>query len=352
MKEEFIWNIFSAQQEFGKLSRDKYDRFPFKKSNFDAQEPIVSRFLHHSGFIPKYPDGKSMAVCISHDVDVLINSKWPLKTMVNQQVKAFLKADFPRIKLNHKYFKRHINTNYSIKNLIDYLKAKNIKSSFYFLSLTPNDQDFNYLVEEVKGEIEYAINNDFEIGLHGGHKAYNSYEKLITEKENLEKTLGQKLDGYRNHYLRLNYPQTLQNLEEANFKYDTTFGFAESIGFRNGMCYPFMPYDSETRKYLKVYELPLMAMDDTLFNYMNLNPINAFNHLVSLTQKVKSVNGVLTLLWHNNEFFTEKGVTFKKIIDFLETQNVWFTTSKNLVEWFEQQGYFEEIKKHLEKIKV
>ena len=352
MREGCIWDIFSAQQELNTFTRDKYDRFPFNKSNFDLKEPLVSKFLYQSGFKPKYPGGKSMAVCISHDVDLLINNKWPLKTMVNQQAKAFLKADLSKIRLINKFSKRHINSKYSLRHMIDFLDEKNIKSTFYFLSLHSDEGDFNYQLNEISEEISYTISNGFEIGLHGGLEAYNNFEKLLLEKENLEKAIGQKVKGYRNHYLKFIYPDTLCNLQKANFLYDTTFGFAESIGFRNGMCYPFAPYDSKSKSYLNIYELPLMVMDDTLFNYMKLTPNSSFDHVVTLTEKVKSVNGVLTLLWHNNEFFTEKGQAFKKIIDFLETQNVWFTTSKNLIEWFSQQGYFEEIKKHLEKIRV
>ena len=44
---------------------------------------------------------------------------------------------------------------------------------------------------------------------------------------------------------------------------------------------------------------PIAAMDATLNRYMQLTPSEALEALERLAKEVKSVDGTLTLLWHN-----------------------------------------------------
>jgi len=84
----------------------------------------------------------------------------------------------------------------------------------------------------------------------------------------LEKVLGKKIVGYRNHYLKFKVPETWGLPKEAGFKYDTTLGYADCVGFRNGMCHPFKPFDLNINSYINILEIPLIIMDRTLFDYM------------------------------------------------------------------------------------
>ncbi len=122
------------------------------------------------------------------------------------------------------------------------------KSSFYFLTVEEGDLDFNFNVEDLDNELGYIIDNGWEVGLHGGHNSYNNLDDVREKKKRLEKVLGKKLIGYRNHYLKFKVPDTWIVLEKAGFKYDTTFGYADAVGFRNGMCHPFKPFNLHTNK--------------------------------------------------------------------------------------------------------
>ncbi len=339
-----IWNTFCAKQELESSERDQYDRFPYGLSKHDVSNPIVSKFLVEKGFQPSYPNGAKMAVVISHDIDLLVNRKWPLKTILNQQVRALIKGNFKQYYESKSKYKSQLITAYSLKNILGYLKSRDIQSSTFFLSLEEGERDFNYSLVEVQDEIEFASKNGFEIGLHGGHTAYKNIDHLQREKKRILAHTEARCIGYRNHYLRFQYPNTLRNLASAGFEYDSTFGFAERIGFRNGMCFPFKPYDSVNEEYLDIVEIPLMAMDDTLFRYMNLNYPEVLANVKDLVQQVKSLGGVFTLLWHNDSFSGERKEAFTEIIDYLENENVWFATNAQLVDWYKQHNYFDEIK--------
>ena len=88
-----------------------------------------------------------------------------------------------------------------------------------------------------------------------------------------------------------------------------------------------------------------------IFKYMNLNNDSAFNHVKKLINSVKLVNGVFTLLWHNNSFDGYNKECFIRIIKFLKKEDVWFATSKQIIEWYQSNSYFKEIKKILQKLR-
>ena len=129
------------------------------------------------------------------------------------------------------------------------------------LSLKPNEKDFNYRVEELETYISEVVDRGFEIGLHGGWEAYKDRNKLHNEKTRLEKTLNKKVEGYRNHYLLFKQPETWKMLHEEGFIYDSTLAFPDGVGFRNGLCSPFKPYDLGAGKPLDIIELPVAVMD-------------------------------------------------------------------------------------------
>ena len=119
----------------------------------------------------------------------------------------------------------------------------NARSSFFFLALDPADQDYEYRIEDLKDEIRTIQDRGWEIGLHGGHEGSVDPDKLRSEKQTLEKVTGTAIKGCRNHYLKFVVPDTWELLRNAGFCYDTTLGYADCIGFRNGMCHPFRPFN-------------------------------------------------------------------------------------------------------------
>ncbi len=159
----------------------------------------------------------------------------------------------------------------------------------------------------------------------------------------LERACNLSVKGYRNHYLRFDRNVTWNVLEECDFLYDTTYGDAYSPGFRNGMCYPFQPYDISHSSFLDIIELPLVYMDDSPKEYLFLDDENAWRLFCDLVEKVRKVNGVFTLLWHNTNL-DPKGIEFyKRAISHLKELDPWFATGQQIVEHYKSKNYFENI---------
>jgi hypothetical protein len=56
------------------------------------------------------------------------------------------------------------------------------KPSFHFQALDQRNLDFNYGIEDLKSELGNIIDKGWEVGLHGGHEAYNDLDETRERK--------------------------------------------------------------------------------------------------------------------------------------------------------------------------
>jgi hypothetical protein len=347
-----IWDIYTAKSEYDPYYLDQYGRVPSLNAPFDVMEPVVSKYLYQQGFKPSYPNNKEFAVCISHDVDWVFNQVHSFKHFAKNSFIQSLKLNFKEIKKYSKELKKYIPENYNLNTTLSFNKKYDFRSSFYFLALNENDEDYRYDIFDIKDQFNAVFNNECEIGLHGGHTAYFDSDKLKIEKNKLEEASTKQIVGYRNHYLKFDIRKTWKNLEKNNFSYDTTYGFANMVGFRNGMCHPFIPFDLPNNCFHTIKEIPLIAMDMTLFKYLfYLNNENSIKLISKLVRTIKKYGGVFTLLWHNNNMLGEKGALYEQIICLLKEENGWFASGNELIDWYEKSNYFMEMDAILKKVK-
>jgi peptidoglycan/xylan/chitin deacetylase (PgdA/CDA1 family) len=147
-----------------------------------------------------------------------------------------------------------------------------------------------------------------EIGLHPSWYSFDDTNELKRQKEALEKALGQEIVSIRQHYLHYDIRNTPRVHAKAGFKYDSTLGFNDNVGFRFGTCYTWHLYDLKAEKELSVMEIPLIVQDGAMLNPskgMRLDADTAFQYVKQITEAVERVGGVLTLLWHPNHIIKE-----------------------------------------------
>ncbi len=327
-----LWEHFTRKEEYNPAFRDCFDRFPYYLSRTrDIFRPKVSEFLKNSGYRPEYPDGKPFAVCLTHDIDMVYRNASSKGIDI---AKSLVKGRIAESKhyLRELSDKRHPLCNF--EEIMDLEERCGATSSFYFLALHTGDQDYAYDIMDVQDDLRAIRDRGWEVGLHGGHEAYGSCEQVRKEKMRLENALGSKVIGYRNHYLRFRVPDTWEHLAEAGFHYDTTFGYADCSGFRNGMCHPFHPYNLHTEAFIDIIEIPLAVMDCALLHpYMKFDYGTALRCVQSLIDNVAESNGVVTILWHNTNLLrdTHERKLYEKILDYCTGKNAWMTSGDHVV---------------------
>ncbi len=323
---DFIAAVFfmlSRWEETVLETRDKHDRFPAQASlayrNGFLDRPIVDEYalILRSwiqyllpGWVPQI---KRPSLLLTHDIDFVRKYINPIKlgTTLFYQLKN--RANLSEILSSVRSFIQeiqHPNSSVYIKGiskLVDISRRNEVKSTFFFQATDPSKYDSGYSINDphIQTVIQRIKDSGFEIGLHPSYDSYDNYQKLVVEKNNLEKQINQEVKSIRQHYLRFKVPLTWEIQSQAGFKTDFSIGYPEMEGFRCGTCHPFHPYDLTNKKEMKILEIPLIVMDRTLMNYRNMNPKQAFDRILEILKRCLEVEGILSLLWHNSSLMDE-----------------------------------------------
>ena len=343
-----ISDIYSAKSEYNTRVKDKLGRTLSGNALHNPLTPVVSEHLYKNGFAPEYPGRKNFCCCVSHDLDTLITSTRSNKAfpVYRGGLKNTAYILWHEVKSQFRKQRTQISQEMHPERVLALADEMSFRSSYYTLALEAGERDHNYNLNEVSDILIQILSQGHEIGLHGGHEAYLSVKKLKEEKSRLTAHVP-SVKGYRNHYLRFKVPHTWHYLREIGFEYDTSYGFHDCVGFRNGMCHPFRPFDLGRNAYIDLVVVPLVVMDSSLVKYMNLNFDDALEVVKGLIDKIKAVNGVFTILWHNTMFHGELLDFFKSVISYVQEQDPWMATTGELVDHFRSAGYLNEMEKIL-----
>lgn len=327
---EELWKRFTRAEEYAPHILDKYDRFPYYASKeHDILEPSVSKYLLDRGFECRYPDGQPFAVCLTHDIDGIYTSAW---FKIIGALVSLKTGDADDFLIKARQLRSRKLPLHNFQEIMALEEKYGARSSFYFLALAPGDKDYSYDVQDIKDELKTMVEAGWEVGLHGGHRAFCDPQALEAEKKRLESALGRSVIGYRNHLLHFQVPETWNHLSHAGFKYDATLGYADCVGFRNGMCHPFKPYDLRADREIDILEIPLTIMDRTLDMYMRLDDRMAWDITRGLIDTVEKYHGVITILWHNTCMQGQKLKLYEKILQYCKEKGAWMTSGEEIAD--------------------
>jgi peptidoglycan/xylan/chitin deacetylase (PgdA/CDA1 family) len=339
--------LLSGWQEYLSTERDQHGRFPYaasvqKKYGFVAL-PVVNYYfdvlktaVEHVSRQLLQPrrwgnHAAEFAAFISHDVDNL-HSGWkaPAKTALQQR----------KLGLFGKLLWQHLTQPDAWDNLEEVAAATaqyGAKSTFFLLPAkgraingTPN-ADYEMTGSEFWQRLSTL---ECTLELHGSIGTATNIQRLLAEDEILDAL------GVRFHYLSWDPIQTPAVIEKSRFLYDSTLGFAEHFGFRHSYCQPFYPFDFANTRATDFLEIPLNVMDATLHhpNYLQLAPAEILPALQPLFAETKKFGGVVSVLWHNQNFDpanTQNGPRqFHEIMTHLQQQGAAFRTGREIWQEF------------------
>ncbi|MCF8388158.1 MAG: polysaccharide deacetylase family protein [Bacteroidales bacterium] len=356
------FHLLSGYQEICVKERDFYDRFPYEQSIQKklgiADIPLVNYYFEwisegikefcklNKLTFKRRKIFNSFGLNLTHDIDQLnfhtINRLlYKIKELSGMVPTTVKKTKLMRqiIKTSLELFKfgRKENPSWNFEELRTLEKKYNFKSSFFFLSKDPKNQDAGYSFDDPRliKLFEQLKKEGCEIGLHGTIGSAKNINKLSMNIRDLEKHAQTKVHGERQHCLVYYYPDTLIRHKEAGLRYDTGLGFAEHEGFRNSYCLPFKPFNFEKDEMIDIWEIPLNVMEVTLFYYRKLKPDDAFKAFEKIIKEVIKFNGIFTLLWHNGATDEDRfpGIqeTYEKILAYIYKENPESMTGNEIV---------------------
>ncbi|MEL7221708.1 MAG: polysaccharide deacetylase family protein [Bacteroidota bacterium] len=147
-----------------------------------------------------------------------------------------------------------------------------------------------------------ATSNWADLGIHPSYASFGQTKQIEKEKQRLEAIIETDVTHSRQHFLRMNLPQTYRQLLAAGIRNDYSMGYANEIGYRAGTSEPFFWYDLEQEAITELCVHPFVAMDVTLKNYLCLSPQQAQEKLKQLQNYCQQEQLQFCTLWHNSSF--------------------------------------------------
>jgi hypothetical protein len=290
-----------------------------------------------------WPKDEIFAVCLTHDIDIV--KYWWLQSMLRafEMLRSgeILKLCILSRKTLNSLIKGE-NPFLNFNRFVKLERACGFKSSFFFLTDGGSLRDVfrnyaaTYSLSAVKKFIIKLKRMGWDVGLHGSFHSYNNFSKLRMEKKKLQEIIESPNFGMRQHFLKLDIPETWRIQEKCGFLFDCTLAHPSLPGFRGSFSFPFYPYDEANDRTLSILEIPLNIMDRTFTKYKRrANPVDVIEKFF---HTVRKSTGLVTILWHNSSVdeggFQGYFKTYKRILDLIKSNDGYGVSANELTEWW------------------
>lgn len=191
-----------------------------------------------------------------------------------------------------------------LKQLFQISEKYGHKNQVNVMGAMPGNHDDGYDVaqEPLRSTLQSALNRGHVVGFHPGYGTCLDSKRFIEEKGRVENAFAVSITSGRQHYLKMQVPETWRIWEKQGIINDGSVGYPDRNGFRAGTCRRFKLFDVEASRVLDVWETPLIVMDGALKASFNegLTPDEAIEKALQLARICKQYGGTFSILWHNS----------------------------------------------------
>ncbi|MDR0798345.1 MAG: polysaccharide deacetylase family protein, partial [Dysgonamonadaceae bacterium] len=306
--------LLTSYEEYYPEKLDSHQRFPLEESllyrNGVLEIPVIDRWanllkleLEKRGYdVSVFGERQFRTIC-TFDIDhpYLYRNKGFIKN-TGGLIRDVLQSKFSEV-MNRIFVQLHQKTDpyfQTILNIEKYFQQGN-RSYYLFILTAGNNQYDRSTIYPVRRFYNYIKSLQLPIiGLHPSYYTLLNNKQLIKEKNKLERILQRKITVNRQHFLRMQLPETFRVLQAAGFQEDFTLTFAQASGFRSGTAVPYFFYDLERDKETSLEIHPTIMMDTTLIHHLKLTPDEAFEKIKKLIDACRQSGGDYVSLWHNS----------------------------------------------------
>ena len=309
----FCFFMLSRYEEYQKHDKDEHDRFEAKesimfKSGFLKEpvvETVISQIKSKIALIRPDIEFKNLSFKIepTFDIDVPFAFKGRRVKTPFLFLKDLLKGNTKRFKYRFKVLFCGVKDPYdNFEWILNQLEKQKLENPIFFVLASNKGKKNNpvYLkntdfIDRIK-----TLNTNGIVGIHPSYESGKSANVMKSEKLKLEDLLKEDLHLSRQHFLKLTFPKTYEQLLSIGINKDYSMAFSKESGFRAGITRPFNWFNlkSDTTTNLRVH--PFCFMDSTYEYEKGLNEELILRELKTLKNSIKNVNGIMGINFHNN----------------------------------------------------
>lgn len=180
---------------------------------------------------------------------------------------------------------------------------------FYFFLVAKEKGKYDKNIDVTNPEYQQlvqSISSKYSVGLHPSWISGDIPSLLTKEKSTLEQIINQTIISSRQHYIRFELPSTYRKLLALGLTNDYSMGYGSINGFRASIATSYYWYDLKNEEKTQLRIHPFCFMDANSYYEQKLSAEAAFEELTQYYTAVKSVNGNLITIWHNNFLGTDE----------------------------------------------
>jgi hypothetical protein len=311
--------LISRYEEYLPHEKDMYGRYAHTNSvafteNF-LQIPLVNLWMKKFVKLLKSHDSRftthdqAFTFLPTYDIDIAYSYlHHSLKVSVGNTFKAIVNRQSSIINEKINVWRKSKPDPFDVYDWLDSLHEKfNLKPVYFFLlaqkrkgydkNISPRNEAMQQLIQRHAKK--------YNTGIHPSWQSGDDENILKNEIEMLKKITEKEVYQSRQHYIRMQFPETYCLLLKNKIKEDHSMGYGSINGFRASIASEFFWYDlkKEEKTDLKIY--PFCFMEANSFFEQKYSAQQAAEELQQYYDAVKSVNGTLITIFHNH-FLTEQ----------------------------------------------
>jgi hypothetical protein len=218
---------------------------------------------------------------------ILLLFKWKFRKMV-QRIRVIKKKK--QDPFDSYEWMDQLNDQFNLRPVYFFLVAK--EKGKYDKNIDVANLEYQQLVQ--------SISSKYSIGLHPSWASGDIPSLLKKEKATLEHITNQNIISSRQHYIRFELPSTYRKLLALGLTNDYSMGYGSINGFRASIATSFYWYDLKDEEQTKLLIHPYCFMDANSYYEQKLSSEAALEEMTQYYRSIKSVNGTMMTIWHNN----------------------------------------------------
>lgn len=306
--------LLSRYEEYLPYTPDQFGRYPHTASlAFKAgflQQPLVNTWWHY--FIKRVQEklsvqlaGKSQFTFLpTYDIDIAwsyMNKGFWRNT--GGWCKDLLQGNLSLLNKRIAVLRGKQKDPFDTYGWLHQLHEQYRLKPYYFFLLAHHRTQYEKNIAPDNKQLIALINDHlirYPVGIHPSWNSSLDEGVMKQEVQTLTQIAGKPVPASRQHYIKLTLPGTYRMLLAQGIRFDFSMGYGSINGFRASVAMPFYWYDLEKEQQTDLLLFPFCFMDANAYYEQNNTPQDALTEMKNLYNSVSEVNGLFSMIWHNN----------------------------------------------------
>jgi hypothetical protein len=314
-----IFYLITRYEEYLPHKKDSYGRYAHEDSVAFRESflhlPLINFWLEDFKMMLKEKDPtlelheRQFTFRPTYDIDIAWSFRNKgFKRTAGGTAKLFFKGKFRKMVHRIQVIKKKRQDPYDAYDWMDQLHVGfGLQPVYFFLvakevgkydkNIDVNNPEYQQLIQSIAAK--------YTIGLHPSWASGDIPSLLTREKSMLEHVVSHGVTNSRQHYIRFELPSTYRKLLALGITDDYSMGYGSINGFRASIASTYFWYDLKNEEKTRLQIHPFCFMDANSFYEQQLSAEAASEELLQYFDAVKSVNGTMITIWHNNFLGTD-----------------------------------------------